>query len=191
MYGMECVREMWAKEVKQCAVDDIPNKHLLSPNEYNPAHKLTLGMLLEKDVMDHEKRHFLGDICHDCLRPLGVGKTPPLSLANGMWIGDVPHQLAILTLPEKMLVAKYFPVAYIVKLTLKQKGASHWSSSGMNSGVQGNVTTDKLNNEDIADIVDPQIMPPPAKILASVIGVIIIGPKNMPERTMLGYFRVR
>ena len=34
-------------------------------------------------------------------------------------------------------------------------------------------------------------MPSPARFLASVIGVVIVGPKNMPERTMLGYFRVR
>jgi len=53
------------------------------------------------------------------------------------------------------------------------------------------VATYRLNTEDIADIVDPKIMPPPTKILASVIGVVIIGPKNMPECTMLGYFKVR
>jgi hypothetical protein len=108
-----------------------------------------------------------------------------------MWIGEVPPQLATLTLPERVLVAKYFPAAYIVKLSPKKKGAAHWSSSGMNSGVRGNVATYRLNVEDIVDIVDPTIMPPPARILASVIGVVIIGPKNMPERTMRGYFRVR
>ena len=188
---MVCAREMWGKEVERCAVDDISNKHLLSPNEFHPAHVLTSGMLLERAVMGREEGRLLGDVCHDCSRALGANRTPALSLANGMWIGDVPPQLAILTLPERMLVAKYFPAAYIIKLSPKQKGASHWSSSGMNSGVRGNVATYKFNLEDIADIVDPKIMPPSAKILASVIGVIIIGPKNMPERTMLGYFRVR
>ena len=188
---MVCAREVWGKEVERCTVDSIPNKGLLSPNEFHPAHVLTLGMLLERAVMDREKGRLQGDVCHDCLRALRNNKTPALSLANGMWIGDVPPELAILTLPEKVLVAKYFPAAYIVKLSPKQKGASHWSSSGKNSGVRGNVATYKLNVEDILDVVDPKIMPPPAKILASVIGVIIIGPKNMPERTMLGYFRVR
>ena len=61
----------------------------------------------------------------------------------------------------------------------------------MNSGVRGNVATYRLNVKDIKDIVDPKIMPPPARILVSVIGVVIVGPKNMPERTMLRYFRVR
>ena len=188
---MACAREVWGKEVERCNVDSIPNKHLLSPKEFHPAHNLTSGMLLEKAVMVREKGVLQGDICHDCSRALGANKTPALSLANGMWIGDVPPQLAILTLPERVLVAKYFPAAYIVKLSPKQKGASHWPSSGLNSGVRGNVATYQLNVNDIADVVDPKVMPPPAKILASVIGVIIIGPKNMPERTMVGYFRVR
>ena len=186
-----CAREVWGKEVERFAVDDLPNKHLLSPNEYHPAHVLTSGMLLERAVMDHDKGRLLGDVCHDCLRALKANKTPALSLANGMWIGEVPPQLATLTLPERVLVAKYFPAAYIVKLSPKKKGAAHWSSSGMNSGVRGNVATYRLNVEDIVDIVDPTIMPPPARILASVIGVVIIGLKNMPECTMRGYFRVR
>src|ERR1700720_1134922 len=64
-------------------------------------------------------------------------------------------------------------------------------SSGFHSGVKGNVSTYRLNTEDIVDVIDPKVMPPPPEILASVIGVIIVGPKNMPERTMHGYFRVR
>jgi hypothetical protein len=42
-------------------------------------------------------------------------KTPALSLANGMWIGEVPLELSVLTLPERILVAHYFPAAHIVK----------------------------------------------------------------------------
>jgi hypothetical protein len=103
-----------------------------------------------------------------------------------MWIGEVPPELSILTLLERVLMVKYFPAAYIVKLFPRQKGASHWSSSGLHSGVKGNVSTYKLNVEEIMDIVDPRIMPPPTKILASIIGVIIVGPKNMLERTMHG-----
>jgi hypothetical protein len=61
----------------------------------------------------------------------------------------------------------------------------------MNSGVHGNVSTYKLNTEDIVDMVDVDVMPPSASVLASTIGVSIIGPKNMPERTMSGFLRVR
>jgi hypothetical protein len=188
---MICAREVWANEVRRCSVEDIPNQHLLSPNEYHPRHNLTFGMLLENEVLDRVKGRLYGDVCQECLRALHKNQTPALSLANGMWIGEVPPELAILTLLERVLVAKYFPAAYIVKLFPRQKGASHWSSSGFHSGVKGNVSTYRLNTEDIVDVVDPKVMPPPPEILASVIGVIIVGPKNMPERTMRGYFRVR
>jgi hypothetical protein len=186
-----CAREMWAKDVERYAVDDIPNQRLLAPNEYHPQHNLTSGMLLERAVLERERGRLYGNVCRDCLRSLNRNRTPALALANGMWIGDVPTELSVLTLPERILVAKYFPAAYIVKLFPRQKGATHWSSSGLHSGVKGNVSTYKLNIEDIVDLVDPKIMPPPIKILASVIGVIIVGPRNMPERTMHGYFKVR
>ena len=33
-------------------------------------------------------------------------------------------------------------------------------------------------------------MPPPASILAATIGVTLIGPKNLPVRTLPGFLRV-
>ncbi|KAH7906035.1 hypothetical protein BJ138DRAFT_969695, partial [Hygrophoropsis aurantiaca] len=32
-------------------------------------------------------------VCSKCLSALRMGKTPTLSLANGLWIGEVPDQL--------------------------------------------------------------------------------------------------
>jgi hypothetical protein len=63
---MICTRELWTKDVEHCAVDDIPNEHLLAPNKYHPHHKLTSGMLLETNVMDRKKGRLFGDVCHDC-----------------------------------------------------------------------------------------------------------------------------
>jgi hypothetical protein len=73
---MICAREMWAKEVIRCAVDDIPNPRLLFPNEYHPAHKLTSGMLLERAVLEREKGRLYGDVCEDCSRALNRHRTP-------------------------------------------------------------------------------------------------------------------
>jgi hypothetical protein len=65
---------------------------------------------------------------------------PSFSLANGMWVGDVPFVLRVLTLPEHVLVARYFPqhtsLSYIPK-----KGAQSWPSSSFHSG--------RLNTDDI------------------------------------------
>ncbi|KAH9018187.1 hypothetical protein EDB83DRAFT_2232143 [Lactarius deliciosus] len=130
------------------------------------------------------------NICGSCVRDLKNNKTPTLSLANGLWIGDVPPLLSILTLPERILVARYFPAAYIVKLYPKQKGAHNWSSAGMQSGLRGNISTYRLNTNDIAHLTDTQTMPPSSAILAATIGITFVGPKNLPEKTMPGFLRV-
>ncbi|KAH9003221.1 hypothetical protein EDB86DRAFT_2765723, partial [Lactarius hatsudake] len=129
-------------------------------------------------------------VCHTCVCDLQNDKTPTLSLANGLWIGDIPPLLNILTLPEQILVAQYFPAAYIVKLYPKKKGARNWSSAGMQSGLRGNVSTYRLNTNNIAHLTDTQIMPPSSTILAATIGITFVGPKNLPEKTMPGFLRV-
>lgn len=98
-----------------------------------------------------------------------------------MWIGKVPVELAVLTLPERILVVKCFPVAYVVKLFPKQKGVKMWMVAGCNSGLRGNISTSQLNVKDIANFVDPIVMPPPLMILATTISMTIIGPQNIPE----------
>lgn len=50
-------------------------------------------------------------------------------------MGDIPVQLVVLTLPERILVARYFPAAYIVKMYPKKKGACFWDKKTMNSGL--------------------------------------------------------
>ncbi|KAF8263714.1 hypothetical protein EI94DRAFT_1595924 [Lactarius quietus] len=39
------------------------------------------------------------NICTSCSTDLQHNKMPPLSLANGMWVGEIPLELRILTLP--------------------------------------------------------------------------------------------
>ncbi|KAH9022184.1 hypothetical protein EDB85DRAFT_1839326, partial [Lactarius pseudohatsudake] len=117
-------------------------------------------------------------------------KTPPLLLTNGMWVGNVPGELQILTLPEHVLVGRHFPAAYIVKLYPKKKGSQSWSSKHLQSGLQGNVSTYRLNTDNIAKMTDTQIMPPSLSILTATIGVTFVGPRNLPEKTMPGFLQV-
>ncbi|KAF8268870.1 hypothetical protein EI94DRAFT_1799915 [Lactarius quietus] len=112
-----------------------------------------------------------------------------MSLANGMWIGDIPLELKVLTLPERVLVAQFFPAAYIVKLYPKKKGARNWAS-GLHSALRGNVSTYRLNTDQIAHLTSSHIMPPSSTILAATIGVTFVGPKNFPQKTMPGFLRV-
>ena len=94
----------------------------------------------------------------------------------------MPFELALLTLPEQILIARYFSVAFIVKMYPKKKG-----TYALNSGLRGNVLTYRLDTNEIADMVDGMIMPPPTKILAATIGVTFVGLKNMAEWSMPGF----
>jgi hypothetical protein len=108
-----------------------------------------------------------------------------------MWIGDVPRELKGLTLLERTLIAIYFPVAYIVKLYPKQKGARAWDQSQMHNGLKGNVSTYRLDPAQVASMIDGRIYPAPSRILSATIGVTFVGPKGLTEATMPTMFRVR
>lgn len=108
-----CARERPCLDIKTYLIADIPNRHLLKPFTYHPAHDLTHGLLL------HKRQSKMGTpypiparesevgvcVCGECVQDLKKGQVPLYSLANNMWIGDIPHELDVLTLPESVLVA--------------------------------------------------------------------------------------
>ena len=164
-----CAGRFHVSEVRDVLVSHLKDKNKLAPFATHPSHVLTDGMLLHRSpntLHTTQDGESMANVCDSCVHYLRRNKTPPLALANGMWIGDVPTVLDILTLPERILVARYFPAAYIVKLYPQQKGACRWPSQGMQSGLRGNVSTYRLNTNDIAKMSDTQTMPPSSSILA-------------------------
>ncbi|KAJ7573180.1 hypothetical protein C8J56DRAFT_709063, partial [Mycena floridula] len=115
-----------------------------------------------------------GSFCYTCIQKLSKGSIPPQSLANNMWIGDVPFQIRILSLAERILIARYLPVAYVVKLYPKKRGAKRWSSEVLQNGLKGNVSTHPLANNDIAELMSDVSLPSSLDVLASTIGVTFV-----------------
>ncbi|RDB27295.1 ATP-dependent DNA helicase PIF1 [Hypsizygus marmoreus] len=183
-----CARETDVAGARLYDLDDIPSPHSLAPAQPHPSHSLSRGMLLYEQAISNTNDTY---ICSECERKLLAGVRPPLSLSNNMWIGDTPHELSVLTLPERILIALYFPAAYIVKLFPKVEGAQFWDKATMHSGIQGNVSTYPLDHSEIASMIDGKTMPPPIAILSAVIGVTFIGRKNLPEKTLPDMFLVR
>lgn len=180
-----CARELAASEGHTISVNEVPNHHLLIPNEPHPAHVLTNDLLLHTAAITYSNGP-RGFICNECISSLQKNRVPRFALANEMWIGNVPFELAVLTLPERVLIARHFPAAHIVKLFPMGNG-----SQASNSGLRGNVSTYRLDTNEISDMISDNIFPRPCKILASVIGVTIVGPKNVPEKTMPGFLHAR
>ncbi|KAF8952606.1 hypothetical protein BDZ97DRAFT_1768290 [Flammula alnicola] len=104
---------------------------------------------------------------------------------------DIPNELNNLTLPERMLIAMYYPAAYIVKLFPKHQGSHGWDRSQMHNGLKGNVATYRLDPSLVASMIDGSIFPPPVTILSATIGITFVGPKSIPEKSMPSMFRVR
>ena len=183
-----CAQETDHKDLTQYPFDHNPNPHRLRPSLTHPAHDIYDGMLLQPaGIMAPE----LANLCFDCGKALNSDKIPSFSLANGMWIGATPHEFKYLTLPERLLIAKYFPATYIIKLYPKKKGARYWDRRQMYSGLKGNVSTYQLDQGQIASMIDGSIMPQQPKLLAATMGITFVGPKNVPDRCLLDIFRVR
>ncbi|KAF7320996.1 ATP-dependent DNA helicase [Mycena chlorophos] len=59
------------------------------------------------------------------------------------------------------------------------------------AGLRGNVSTYRLNTEEIAEMVEGNLMPRPVGLLAAVIGVTFVGAKNIPLFVLPDVFEVR
>ena len=183
-----CARESNRTELTLYPLDQTPSPGRLVPLVPHAAHDIYEGMLLHPTGFVNENTI---NICMECVRALLHDKTPPLALANGMWVGATPHELAYLTIPERLLIAKYFPSAYIIKLYPKKKGARHWDRRQMYSGLKGNVSTYQLDQSQISSMIDGTVMPQRPRLLAATIGITFVGPRNLPDKCLPDIFKVR
>ena len=164
-----CALEVEACKTWNITLDDIPNHTLLIPTTPHPKHKIFHGMLLKPCGIDGEVSR--ANLCHKCYKSLERNQLPSLSLTNNLWIGPVPDCLKSLTLAERLLIAKYLPTAYVVKLYPKQAGAAHWDPSQLYSGLKGSVSTYTLDPNLIASMVDSKVLPSPPTILSAAVAV--------------------
>ncbi|RPD73914.1 hypothetical protein L226DRAFT_464609 [Lentinus tigrinus ALCF2SS1-7] len=102
-------------------------------------------------------------ICKSCSQELSEGKVPTDSLANGLWIGEVPKELQGLSWTEKMLISHIKHNICTVKVHV----------SGM-SKMKANVVSHSLPMPKIYNA-----LPPPCEDLDEVLAFIYIGP-NVP-----------
>lgn len=185
-----CAQETNAANIRTEIIGNLPNIDRLKPTTPHDAQTLYNGLLLCKEGLTQDGRSMR--ICTDCFGCLKNNTTPALSLANDMWIGDVPFELQNLHIAERLMISKGFPSAYIVKLYPKKKGAAKWGKeSQFYSGLRGNVTTYKMDPAQMADLLFDNILPHPATILSAVIGVTFVGPKGSHLYGMPEMFRVR
>jgi hypothetical protein len=107
-----------------------------------------------------------GSICDRCRQCLRNGKVPRNALANGLWIGPVPEELACLGFIEKLLVARVRINSCFIRV----------ASSGLR----------KMSSHVIAfESPVPKVyhkLPPPMEDLDDVLAVLFTGPCKPTEK---------
>ena len=192
-----CARNRLVSEAgaTRIQLDKIPNRVRLCPREPHAAHILSDGMLLERSAVQHNENNnkTYAVLCRECLESLRKENTdlpPKFSLANNLWIGEIPHELQNLTFPEQLLLAQLYPRVFVFKLFPKKVNGIR-STATLQSGLRGNVSTYALNSDAVADMITGNLMPRPPRILASVIAITFIGLGNLPHQCLRSLFRVR
>ncbi|KAG8935210.1 hypothetical protein FRC01_005466 [Tulasnella sp. 417] len=185
---MVCAREVFEQETDWIGVHEIPNANHLVPVNPNPHWELTGAFGLHRPAIKKASNGEWGALCQECRASLERDQLPWCALANNLWIGDVPFELAVLTWPEEILISLYFPTAFVYKLYPKSK---RFDPESLQMGYRGNVSTYPLDTSEIASFIGARTLPHKLELLASTIAVTFVGPRNCPERSMRGLFRVR
>lgn len=182
---MVCSRLVSSDDTEYLLVKDIPNSHLLYPAVPYEGHSLHLNMLLQQTTLHDTEQGKAGLVCYVCLSALQDNRVPYPSLANGMWIGDMPIEFRGLSLAEETMLCRWMDSVYEVYV---------WPEYG-EDGVGGRV----WNTRYVVDIVDKpadrvdsggrisdQCVPCSLDILASRIQIIWAGedtyaPQHLPD----------
>ncbi|KZS99520.1 uncharacterized protein LAESUDRAFT_667889, partial [Laetiporus sulphureus 93-53] len=134
------------------------------------------------------------DVCAGCLTELKDerrnGQPAKWSMANNMWLGSIPWQLAKLTLPEQQLIALLYPRVFTVKLYPKNPCIPIRNES-LQSALKGNVCTFTLKNSRIVDMLAGNLMPRPPAVLAHLISITFIGKGQLQKHHLHNTYRMR
>lgn len=117
-------------------------------------------------------------ICDKCHCVLYSKTIPKFALGNNLWIGDIPHKLGMLTLPEQLLVAGHYIWCYMVKLYPYSGHAMN--PEHLQHGISGNVALYNMNIDVIMKMLEGQLLPQPVTELVSVLGVTYIETRQLP-----------
>lgn len=129
-------------------------------------------------------------MCFECIGSLKRRVLPKFSLANNLFIGDIPSQLISLTIPEQLLIARHYPRCYIFKLFPRESDL-HIPMDQLYTAMAGNATLFELNTQEVVSMLQGQHLPSPVSTLASIIAITFIGSRKLPVDWLKKTFRVR
>ena len=185
-----CAREITCEEGKKSnLLHDLNVREILRARDDCAAYDTWRGALVMKECIGHLEAGEMVWICSECEVSLVKKKLPRLALANDLWIGQVPCELAALTIPEQLMIARHYPRCYVFKLYPRE--AAHLEAEQMQRGMKGNVSLFDVNTKEVVRMLEGQKMPNLTSTLASVVVVTVIGSKTLPKDWLKSTFRIR
>lgn len=208
-----CAREndfVFPTRFHTCTLDEIPNKHRLTPWRYvllllllsqpyilhfvrsHPAHRLVQGLLLEPRGLIMSNGSCRADICDECFSHLSKATpntVPPLSLANNMWIGPVPECVARLSFSETLLVSLVNPHVFVFKLFPKTN--LHIEPDEQQRAMRGHVISYENDVQGVSSMVEGDMLPRHPSTLSSLVRVTFIGRGKPTLDSLKSLFQVR
>jgi hypothetical protein len=188
-----CARERFANEGEQSNLLSNPSVvHVLCgvKKTVNGGEDDEVDKAVMRELLDVDEGGVFGWLCFDCERALKRETIPRLSLANNLWIGDVPQELSMLTIPEQLVIARHYPRCYIFKLFPRDVDI-HLPLDQLYSGMAGNACVFELNTDEVVEMVTGQRMPSSCRVLASVIAITFVSSRRLPTDWLKKTFRVR
>ena len=185
-----CAREKENMDGQKWTLMDVPNiQTCLVPHREHPAQEKWEGLLLLRNYIQGEGAMATGWICFECTTALAKDQVPKLALANGMWIGPIPHELSILMIPEQILIACHHLRCFVFKMYPWDCDV-HLPPNQLQSSFSGNVSLYKLNTNTVVKMLEGQLMPHKGVTLASVVTITFVGSKKVPQNWLKSTFRV-
>jgi len=148
---------------------------ILGPSTSNsPSFYYENGIILYTSGLFQQNKVDMCTICQKCHDALSKEHIPKFSVANNMWLGDVPAELQGLTIPEEKLISLYRHNSCIIKLH-----SPFHSTTTAQTALKGNCITFLQN---LPNIVDS--LPLTLDDLCDTLKVIFIGARP-PDRIQL------
>ncbi|KAG9125041.1 hypothetical protein FRC07_009215 [Ceratobasidium sp. 392] len=188
-----CLRRACEAGFTRVNVTDIPNSHKLAPYVRAPNQTLRQGCLLEPKGCQGEEPNLNAEICKECWdNLLEPNNNPPKhSLANNLWVGEVPWKLECLSFVELFLIALVYPRVFVMKLYPRDRNQRSLPKDQLQSALRGNVMSFELNSAAILDMIAGKLMPQPVSVLASTLSITFIGRGKIRDLSTLNMLRVQ
>ncbi|KAG2336078.1 hypothetical protein BDR05DRAFT_978863 [Suillus weaverae] len=163
---MQLIEYLTMKDIISEAGPDLLSKTDKHHSEFfrNPDEEVKKKALAS--FIDHTgNTHTLQSSCVSCAREKFVDDL------EGIYINQIPN-------PHLLT-----PVFRHHAQSLR-KGTKNWDPNALNSGVQGNVSSYQLNTPKIAAMTEGKFLPHRPTLLAAMIRITIVGPKNLPVKSL-------